>query len=374
MPLKIVQRGNVKYLRGRIRGERIFETTGTNDKKAAEAIRVKKEARLLADSIHGKEESLTFDEAALSYLDAGGSHRFLGQIVDGRWTGLVGHFYRKVLRKITQEDLENAAETLYPGTQHDTKNRQCFTPFIAIWNRSLPDNPRKWKRPKKPKGTTVARLKPVRAGTKPVEYEAAWEFVRAMSPGPAALMTALFYTGMRPIEMFVLSSEMVNIKNRWITLEHSKIGEPRGIPLHEFLVPLFTPLVERGGILFLSSLGKPYPADDGESGQMKTAILGARRRSGVQGIAPYTARHTVSTQLVVNRVHPHIKDQILGHAVSDMSRHYTNVPQAPLLEAINTLPTVEAWVAAPWMTDPIKYYQDKAAGAGKRNDLIKKEG
>jgi site-specific recombinase XerD len=52
------------------------------------------------------------------------------------------------------------------------------------------------------------------------------------------------------------------------------------------------------------------------SGQIKTAIRNARSRSGVLGISPYTARHTVSTQLVVNGVHPHIKDQILGHAVA----------------------------------------------------------
>ena len=57
-------------------------------------------------------------------------------------------------------------------------------------------------------------------------------------------------------------------------------------------------------------------------------------------MAPYTARHTVSTQLVVEGVHPHKKDQILGHAADDMSRHYTQVPQAPLIEAINKLPTI----------------------------------
>jgi integrase/recombinase XerD len=64
------------------------------------------------------------------------------------------------------------------------------------------------------------------------------------------------------------------------------------------------------------------------------------------------ARHTVSTQLVVNGVHPHIKDQILGHAVDDMSRLYTQVPQVSLIEAINTLPVIKAWGDAPWMKDP----------------------
>jgi len=102
---------------------------------------------------------------------------------------------------------------------------------------------------------------------------------------------------------------------------------------------------------------------------MKTAIRGARRRSGVEGISPYTARHTVSTQLVINGVHSHIKDQILGHAVDDMSRHYTNVPQVPLINAINTLPVIASWAAAPWMKDPVGMSKQYVEGMGARNDL-----
>jgi integrase len=372
MPLRLVKRAGSDhwYVRGTVRKQPVFESTGTDDKKAAEAIRIKREARLLEDSVYGKESSLTFFEAAVSYMAAGGSPRFLGEEVDGKWTRLLGHFETKILHTITQDDLNAAADKLYPNTQYDTRNRQCFTPFIAVWNHALPDNPRKWKRPKKPKGTTVVRLKPVRAGTKPVTYQRASEFVLAMSPANAMVMTGLFYTGMRPIELFVLSDKMVNVPGRWITLEHTKIGEPRGIPIHEFLVPLLTPLVERGGILFRSPRGTPYPVRDDISGQMKTAIRGARKRSGVDGISPYTARHTVSTQLVINGVHSHIKDQILGHAIDDMSRHYTNVPQQPLIDAINTLPVIAAWASAPWMNDPVGMAKQYVEGMGASGENL----
>jgi hypothetical protein len=72
-------------------------------------------------------------------------------------------------------------------------------------------------------------------------------------------------------------------------------------------------------------------------------------------VSPYTGRHSCSTELVVAGVHSHIKDQILGHAVDSMSRHYTNVPQAPLIEAINKLPVPEAWRALPWWEDPLAH-------------------
>lgn len=107
-------------------------------------------------------------------------------------------------------------------------------------------------------------------------------------------------------------------------------------------------------------------ATDGGGGQLKSAITGARKRSGIYDVSPYTARHSVSTQLVVNGVHPHIKDQILGHAADDMSRHYTHVPQAPLVEAINTLPVPAAWRALPWVADPIRWAGLLAEGTGRR--------
>jgi len=174
-------------------------------------------------------------------------------------------------------------------------------------------------------------------------------------------MTALFYTGMRPIELFTLEAADVNVDKRWITLLHTKTGEPRGVPMHEFLVPLFEALMKRKDKypqLFRSYRGRSYKIHETFGGQLHGSLRGTRRRMAEKGnpivdISPYTARHTVSTQLVINGVHPHVKDQILGHAVDSMSRHYTNVPQAPLIEAINTLPVPQRWVNMEWWSDPI---------------------
>jgi hypothetical protein len=56
MSLELKRRKGSKhwYIRGTVRGQSVFETTGTDDKAAAEAIRIQREARLLEDSIHGK--------------------------------------------------------------------------------------------------------------------------------------------------------------------------------------------------------------------------------------------------------------------------------------------------------------------------------
>jgi integrase/recombinase XerD len=380
LSLKLVKRkgSDHYYVRGTVRGIPVFETTRTDDKEAAETIRIKRETQLLEESIHGRTATVTFAEAASSYMENGGSRRFFGEFKNNKWTGLLGKFGTRKLHTITQSDLDAAGNELYPGTSYKTRNRQCHAPFITVWNHAVRNKwaeLRQWERPKKPKGTMLKfTQKKVRAGTKPVAYDRAAEFILAMSPAPAMLMTAFFYTGMRPIELFTLEAEQVSVKNRCITLEASKSGDEREVPMHEVLVPLFTGLCKRGGFLFRTPRGQPYePKEDG-GGQMKTAISGARKRSGINDIAPYTGRHSVSTQLVINGVHQFVKDQIMGHAkpTNDMSRHYTNVPRPQLLEAINTLPVIERWANAPCINDPIAWAAKLAEGTGKRNDLIAK--
>lgn len=353
MPLELKRRkGSANwYIRGTVRGIAVFESTGTPDRKAAEAIRIKREARLLEDSIYGKKATATFLEAAVSYAASGGSVRFLGN----EHAGLTGEFAHRKLHTITQDDLDAVGRKLYPAAQPETINRQVHTPFIAVWNHAVGNGwaePRQWRRPRRAKGTaTLPRAK--RSGTAPTDYATASRFVLAMWPAPALVMTALFYTGMRPIELFALETGDIDVAGRWIVVRSSKTGEPRGVPMHRMLAPMFDAMSKRGGRVFRTPRGAPYPLTEDGGGQISTAVNGARRRSGIMGVSPYTARHTVSTQLVVNGVHPHVKDQILGHAANDMSRHYTHVPQAPLIEAIDTLPVIDEWAAAPWLADPV---------------------
>jgi integrase/recombinase XerD len=98
-------------------------------------------------------------------------------------------------------------------------------------------------------------------------------------------MAALFYSGLRPIELFALGAADVDLENRWLVVKSSKTGEPRGVPIHEFLVPLLRGLVDRGDPLFRTPSNVAYPIFDGSGGQIKTAILGARRRSGLTTIS-----------------------------------------------------------------------------------------
>jgi integrase/recombinase XerD len=190
MPVKLEKRGSVWYLRGSVRGIKVHKSTKVTDEQSADDIRIITEHRLLQESIFGKAAVKTFAEAAASYLQSGGSNRFLAPITEA--------FSKFRLRDIQQNDLDAAGTKIYPTASPETRNRQCYTPFIAVWNHAVKNgwaDVRAWSRPKKPKGTNVVRLKSRRSGQAPVDYERAAEFVAAMSPAPAMVMTFLFTQG-----------------------------------------------------------------------------------------------------------------------------------------------------------------------------------
>ncbi|MCZ7887145.1 tyrosine-type recombinase/integrase [Agrobacterium salinitolerans] len=353
MPLKLIKRKDSPswWIRGTVRGISVYKSARSDDRETAETIRIVTERQLLEESIFGKRLTVTFRQAAEVYLEAGGSKRFLAPLLQS-----IG---KREIRTMKQIDLDGIARKLHPGATAPTLNRQVYTPFIAVWNHAVVNewaDLKKWKRPSARKGTLQAGT-PMRTGTSPVSYERAAIFVSSLPPAPAMIFTALFYTGMRPIELLSLCMKDIDVRGRWIVVRSSKTGEPRGVPMHDLLVPLFDALLKRADMspqIFRSFKGKPYRVAGNYGGQLSSSIDKARRASGINDISAYTARHTVSTQLVINAVHPHIKDQILGHASDGMSRHYTNVPQAPLIEAINSLPVPEVWRGLWWWRDPLR--------------------
>lgn len=368
------------YIRGTDdAGKEIFRSLKTKDEATARALLTKFQARILIEKVHGKVATTTFEEAARAYINSGGEQKYLlREDRFGNVSGLMLYFDERPLKDITQDDLDKAARKLCrPGASRETLIRNVYTPFISVWNFAASEvrkmaEPRKWQRPRKAKGTNVARA-PVRSGTRPVDYEHAGRFVGAMSPAPAMAMALLFYTGLRPIELFALEAEDVNVAKRWLVIRSSKTGQPRGVPIHSWLAEWLPDLLARGGPLVRTPRGAPYEFVKEGGGGLSSAIEGARRRSGIMDVSPYTARHTVSTGLVIAGVHPHIKDQILGHAVDDMSRHYTNVPQANLIEAIDRLPVPEVWRQMPWVASPKDWWSKLAEGTGRRTDLEAKD-
>src|SRR5205823_671191 len=126
MPLKLVRRPKSPnwVIRGTLRGIRIEESTGTDDRRAAEEIRAKREAEILAESVYGRRATATFAQAALSYLETGGDRRFLRRAIE--------YFGTTSLAHLDQDAIDQAARKIYPHALPATRNRQFYTPVSAV--------------------------------------------------------------------------------------------------------------------------------------------------------------------------------------------------------------------------------------------------
>jgi integrase len=284
MSVRLVKRPKSPYwiIRGTIGGVRYEESTGTADKEAAEQIRIKFEAEKLQEKVHGKKAVMTFAHAVASYLEQGGSDRYLKPVLD--------HFGTTLLSKIDQSTIDACAKKLYPNVGPASLNRRVYTPTSAVLHHAAR---RGWcdrpiiGRPKQPKGR-VRWIEPAEAD----------KLIDACADHLRPLVTFLLYTGARAAEAVYLDWAHVDLAAHHVQFMKTKNGEARSVPLHSRVVSALSALNHRDGMVFRRPDGEPYRGrinpKTGElvSGQFRTAFKAACRRAGIkvcddEGARPY---------------------------------------------------------------------------------------
>ncbi len=234
MPLKVVRRHGSPffYLRGAVRGQSVDESTKTDSREQAEAIRAKREWEILNRQLTGRRSAATFIEAAVSYMEQGGEARFIKPLLE--------HFGSAPLSQIGQAEVEACARKLYPGLKGSTINRMVFTPMSAIIThaakRGRAERPA-FSRPRQPRGRV-----------RWLTYDEADRLIAACSPHLQPIVEFLFYTGARVGEALALDWRDVDLARAHCAFLDTKNGERRGIPLHpRALAALANPRIKSGG-------------------------------------------------------------------------------------------------------------------------------
>jgi integrase len=285
MPLKLVRRGKSQnyYLRGTVRGIGVFETTGTDDRKAAEAIRIKRENEVLDVSIFGPAATTTFAAAALSYLEEGGERRFLGTCDEetGEWSLLIGHFGNMVVGKIRQAEVDAAALAIYPDAQAATRKRQVYVPVSAVLRHAARKG---W--------CTMPSFRHPRVKQPVTKWSTPERLGRLLphcTPKLRRLVVFLTYTGARISEALRIDWDAdVSLERRSVILRRTKNGKPRSVNLPDPLLAELAavPNEERHGKLF------GWAARKAVYGPLKRAC----KKAGVEYLPPHQqGRHTYAT-------------------------------------------------------------------------------
>jgi integrase len=286
VPLRLVRRPKSPHwiIRGTVRGIRIEESAGTDNKKIADEIRAKRESEILTQSIYGRRATTTFGQAALSYFENGGNTRFLDPVLR--------HFGTMPLAKIDQDAIDKGARKLYPSAADATRNRQFYTPVSAVLRHAARRglcSPLILERPQS-SPERVRWLTPVEAN----------RLIDACAHHLRPLVIFLLYTGARVGEALWLDWRDVDLKRRHVTFPKTKNGEARGVPLHERVVIALANFHHRDGEVFRRPDGRPYERSRGTEDlsagtRIKTAFKAACRRAGIADCHPHDCRHTWAT-------------------------------------------------------------------------------
>jgi integrase len=236
MPLKVTtrrDRGGL-WIVGTVAGVRVRESAGTDNRSLAEEVKSRREQDLIRASLYGRENETTFAQAAVAYLEAGHSHRFLKPIV--------GRIGERRIASIKPGDIRDLADKLYPNAKPATKNRQVIAPTCAVINFAAD---RGWARPVKVK--RFAESKPVRRSVDATWHEA---FQAAASSHIAALDAFMFMTGARLGEALALRPIDVDLEKRTARARTTKNGDPHTYHLPYPIVTILAALKPRRGRVF----------------------------------------------------------------------------------------------------------------------------
>lgn len=305
MPLKLTRRPGSDnwHMRGTVRGARVFESTGTGDKRIAEEVKAQRERELFERALYGAERVVTFAEAAASYLEA----EDRAPSTCARVARLITHFGTVKLREVDQVALDRAYRALCrPDAAGATKVRSVLTPLRAIMEHAAK---RRWCQRPAFETPNVAKV-----STDFLLPAQATALVQAASPHIRPLLVFLIGTGCRMSEALDLTWDATDLRGARARV-WQKQGNERQVDLPPVVVAALASLPHREGNLFRppvrSEKGRMVqPAryvDTGREsgGQIATAWARACRVAGLPGrmveakrpyfapeLGPHALRHT----------------------------------------------------------------------------------
>src|SRR5258708_37639618 len=128
------------------------------------------------------------------------------------------------LCQIDQDAIDRGARKLYPQVSDATRNRQFYTPTVAVITHAAR---RKWC-----ERLVLQRPRKSQEQTRWLKLDEANRLIAACSGYMRPLMIFLFYTGARCGEALWLDWRNLDLQRRQVIFEKTKNGEARGVPLH----------------------------------------------------------------------------------------------------------------------------------------------
>ena len=279
------------YLRGTVRGQRVYESAGTDDRALAEEARAAREAELYRAAVYKTPPRVTFSAAVVSYTESerrpASTLAFLNRILL--------HFGAVIAcQDIDQAAMDRACRALCrPDAKPATKLRNVITPTRAILMHAAR---RGWCAPPV---FEKSRSSPPRTDwLTPSEAEAMIGAATGRRGHLRPLLVFLFCTGARMGETLALRWEDVDLKNARAVLRDTKNGADRIVDLPARAVAELANVAHRDGAVFRNWAARSYRATAASAtvpygGQASRGWAGCLKAAGIgRHLTPHHARHS----------------------------------------------------------------------------------
>lgn len=274
------KRGAIWYAIGSVAGERIRKSLGTREEARAQELCAALEARLWKRHSYGDEAVRTFDEAAASYILAGGEAAFLEP--------LIHRFRGRVLGSIKPGEIAEVARALYPGRKPATLNRQAIVPARAVINHAAALG---WCPPVKVRSFPVARVRRRAVDRSWIDAFLARADADRL-PHLAAAVLFMYQTGTRVGEAVRIMPADVDLRARKVLLCRTKTDAWEERVLTQELVVRLANLATHPRLPLFR-----YADRFGVTNRMKAVC----RRAGIPYVSPHQAgRHSFATTALAN--------------------------------------------------------------------------
>lgn len=159
-----------------------------------------------------------------------------------------------------------------------------------------------------------------------------------------AILTTLYFSGIRASELCALNIQDVALKQRKIRIEHGKGNRERIVPINDVCrndienyikhsrTDLLALTKEQTPRLFLNGKGNPLTVRG-----LEYILDSIEQKTGTfVGLHPHILRHSFATHLLENGADIRIIQELLGHESINATQVYTHVTEKAMQDAYNS--------------------------------------
>lgn len=231
-------------------------------------------------------DSINLSEATESYIQDGGSKRFLLPVLQ--------YFGPNTdLHEIREADLIRGAEIVYPNCSPATRLRQFITPMRAIINHANGKRRYEFDKTARKRWLTPEEAERLLAAATDEDVVGAWDPERRIRQ----IIAVSLGSGGAPGEIVALNVGHLNRRTQEIRFETSRKGNARlrwvWMPARTWSLLHPIPITGRA---FLTPSGEPYEKRVNRGGQYTRNFKKVRVAAGLgDDVTPYVLRHTWAT-------------------------------------------------------------------------------